>query len=169
MRKVLGIFLTALLLCSCSAEQRLAHLLKRHPELRTGTDTVIVKVNVPIPYEAAQINIPMSELLDCPTDTAAENRKSVPDTTQLPTFSVKAGNAKATLTQTPDGNLVLKAEQLPDTIEAEAPAEVPAISVHDLPVEESDMSKFFRILGYFAGGLIWLAIILFILKKFLFR
>ena len=169
MRKVLGIFLTALLLCSCSAEQRLANLLRRHPELRTGTDKVIFKVDVPIPYEASQINIPMSELLECPTDTAAENRKSVPDTTQLPTFSVKAGNAKATLTKTPDGNLILTAEQLPDTLEVEAPAEVPAISVHDLPVEESDMSKFFRILGYFAGGLILLAIILFILKKFLFR
>lgn len=169
MRKVLGILLTAFLLCSCSAEQRLAYLLKRHPELRTGTDKVLVSVDVPIPYEAAQINIPMSELLNCPTDTAAENRKSVPDTTQLPTFSVTAGNAKATLTQTPDGDLVLKAEQLQDTIKTEAPAEVPAISVHDLPVEESDMNKFFRILGYFAGGLILLVIILFILKKFLFR
>lgn len=168
MKKVVGILL-ALLLCSCSAEQQMANLLRRHPELRTGTNTVFVPVEVPIPYEAAQINIPMSELLECPPDSAAENRKSEPDTTQLPTFTVTAGNAKATLTKTPGGDLVLKAEQLPDTIETEAPAEVPAISVHDLPAEEKQINTFFRILGYFAGGLFLLLLLLFILKKFLFR
>lgn len=168
MKKVLGILL-ALLLCGCSAEQRLAYLLRRHPELRNSKDTVLVTVKVPVPYDAAQINIPMSELLECEPDSAAENRKSEPDTTQLPTFTVKAGNAKATLTKTPDGDLVLKAEQLPDTIETEAPAEVPAISVHDLPAEEKQINTFFRILGYFAGGLFLLVLILFILKKFLFR
>ncbi len=168
MKKVLGILL-ALLLCGCSAEQRLAYLLRRHPELRNSKDTVLVTVKVPVPYDAAQINIPMSELLECEPDSAAENRKSEPDTTQLPTFTVTAGNAKATLTKTPDGDLVLKAEQLPDTIETEAPAEVPAISVHDLPAEEKQINTFFRILGYFAGGLFLLVLILFILKKFLLR
>lgn len=168
MRKALGILL-ALLLCSCSAEQRLANLLRRHPELRTGKDTVIVTVKVPVPYEAAQINIPMSELLECTPDSAAENRKSESDTTQFPAFSVMAGNAKATLTKTPDGNLVLKAEQMQDTIEAEVPAEVPAISVHDLPAEEKPINTFFRILGYIVGGLALLGLILVVLKKFLFR
>ena len=168
MKKVLGILL-ALLLCGCSAEQRLAYLLRRHPELRNSKDTVLVKVKVPVPYDAAQINIPMSELLECEPDSAAENRKSEPDTTQLPTFTVTAGNAKATLTKTPDGDLVLKAEQLPDTIETEAPAEVPAISVHDLPAEEKQINTFFRILGYFTGGLFLLVLILFILKKFILK
>ncbi len=58
----IGILVMAVLLCSCSAEQRLARLLKQHPELRTGTKTVLVPVNIPIPHESASIDIDMSEL-----------------------------------------------------------------------------------------------------------
>lgn len=165
----IGILVMAVLLCSCSAEQRLARLLKQHPELRTGTKTVLVPVNIPIPHESASIDIDVSELLECEPDSAAENRKSETDTVQLPAFSVTAGNAKATLRKKSDGKLELTAEQLPDTIQGEAPAEVPEITVHDLPAEESSINTFFRILGYIVGGILLIMFILFILKKFFFR
>ena len=165
----IGILVMAVLLYSCSVEQRLARLLKQHPELRTGTKTMLVPVNIPIPHESASIDIDVSELLECKPDSAAENRKSETDTVQLPAFSVTAGNAKATLRKKPDGKLELTAEQLPDTIQGEAPAEVPEITVHDLPAEESSINTFFRILGYIVGGILLIMFILFILKKIFFK
>jgi len=160
------IFVLALLLCSCSAEQRLAYLLKKHPELRTGTQTVTIPVEVPIPFESASLDIPWSAMPDVRPVPAAENRKS--DTATVvpsPTFSVTAGHAKAILTQT-DSGFVLTAEQMEDTVKAEAPAEVPIVEVHDLPMEENAFQSFFRVLGYIVGAIILLFVILFFIKKF---
>lgn len=155
------IFALALLLCSCSAEKRLAHLLKHHPELRTGTRTEQLQVEVQIPHEAESLDIPWSAMPDVRPSSAAENRKSDTATMeQSPTFSVTAGHAKATLTRT-DSGLVLTAEQLPDTINTVAPADVPIVEVHDLPMKENAWQTFFRVLGYIAA----LIFVLFIIKR----
>lgn len=167
---ILSLLVTAFLLCGCSAQRRLECLLRHHPELRSGTVIANLKVDVPVPYEAASVDIPWLALFpDSLMGSAAENRKS--DTTDIgtvPTFpiTVRAGHAKATLCKT-DSGLVLTAEQLSDTIQAEVPAEVPIVDVHDLPAEEKPINTFFRYLGYMVAGLIGVVLVVLIIKAFI--
>lgn len=160
------IFALALLLCSCSAEKRLAYLLKHHPELRTDTKQIELPVEIPIPHESASIDIPWSAVPEVRPASAAENRKSDTATVEpSPTFSVTAGHAKATLAQT-DSGFVLTAEQLEDTIKTEAPAVVPVVEVHDLPMEENAIQTFFRVFGYIASGIVAIILLFYLVKKF---
>ena len=149
----------AILLCSCSAARRLAHLLKQHPELRIETASVVVPVEVCLPGDSASMIIPPQEayvILSSDTTTIQ----------QVPSYTVKAGRAQAILERS-DSGVVLKAIQLPDTVSVEASADVPIVEVRDLPMQESSAQIFFRVLGYIFGGFIVFFIIIFTLKKFL--
>ena len=160
-RKLL--ILLAVLLCSCSAERRLAHLLRQHPELRTETASVVVPVEVQLPGDSASIIIPAKEAYAF-LDTSY--RANVAKAEESSSYTVKAGRAQAVL-QRSDSGIVLTAIQLPDTISVDAAAEVPLVEVHDLPMEENSLQTFFRVLGYISGAIITLGLILFTLKKFI--
>lgn len=167
MKRLLGILSIAILLSGCSAQRRLEYLMKHHPELRLKTDTVLVPVKVVLPACSAAVDISWSEAL------GDSMRAGLPiihgdstnaDTPQ--TFSVVSDHAKATVLVT-DSGLTLIAEQLSDTIDTEAPAEVPIVEVHDLPVEESGIRIFFRYLGYCTAGIVFLLLVVFIVKRFI--
>lgn len=154
------------LLCSCSAEKRMANLLKRHPELRSETTIVVRPVEITVPYIRDSVTVQWEEVTDT-LQSAAENRKSDASLPSSPLLaSVTAGKAKASLART-DSGLLLIAEQLADTIKTNEEFEVPTIEVHDLPMEEDSLQTFFRVLGYISGTIITLGLILFTLKKFI--
>ena len=154
-----------LLFCSCSAERKLAYLLQHHPELRTGTDTVMVLAHIPLPYDADSIDIPTPVLLGVESQPAED---STAETLALP-ICITAGHAKATLTKT-DNGFRLTAEQIEDTIEVEIPVETPSVNIHTLPVEEKPINTFFRQFGYISMGVMGIGVLLcfgIIIKKFL--
>ena len=169
MRVRIIISLLVVLLCSCSAEKRMANLLKRHPELRSTTTIVVRPVEITVPYIRDSVTVQWEEVTDT-LRSAAENRKSDARLPSSPLLaSVTAGKAKASLART-DSGLLLIAEQLADTIKTNEELEVPTIEVHDLPMEESSSQTFFRVLGYISGAFVALCLILFTiftLKKFI--
>ena len=143
MKRIL-LIISVLTLCSCSAQYRLNQLVKKHPELRTATDTVYLRDTIIIPELSESVIVSDSFLK---TDTAI--------------IFVSAGNALATLEKV--GNyLKLTATQQPDTIYIEKPVEIPVYQI----VTKAEMTKkqsFF----YYTGVCFWSVIGIMIIALFL--
>jgi len=161
MRRYLGIFLLALLLCGCSAKRQLANLLKRHPELRTVDSLHLVNIKVPIP--GVTNAIPFPKIKDDPCNCDSLLREAIKDG-----IETTAGNAKAAIMPT-DSGLVLQAMQTPDTILVRDTIRVPQYIIKTAPRDETNSEIFFRVLGYITAGICLLVLILFILKKFILK
>ena len=152
------------LLFSCSPQQRLSYLLKKHPELCTNTKAIPVHIDIPLPAAKESVNISWGAVISEPlskteirtgdSTTAAHphvfpiHNSDVSNHSNSNTdkFSVVAGRAKAEL-QITDSGVILTAEQLPDTIPVDTVAHVPEVEARILPVEESGIKKFFRHFG----------------------
>lgn len=168
MKRLFWILSVAVLLSSCSAQRRLEYLLAHHPELRTAKDTVLVPVKVTLPACSASVDISWSAALgdSMRAEHPIINHGDSTNAVTPQTFSVVSDHAKATVCIT-DSGLTLTAEQLADTIDTEAPAEVPKVVVHDLPVEEKKINIFFRYLGYFVAAVLLILFVVRIIKIFI--
>jgi len=152
------------LLFSCSPQQRLSYLLKKHPELCTNTKAIPLHIDIPLPAAKESVNISWGVIIGDSLDKTEIRTGDSTTATHPPTFpvqnsekfSVAAGHAKAEL-QITDSGVILTAEQLPDTIPVDTVAQVPEVEARILPVEESSVKKFFRhfgILSFIVGVII---------------
>jgi len=140
MKRIL-LIISVLMLCGCTAQQRFNHLITKHPELRTATETVYLRDTIIIPELTESVIVSIDSFLK--SDTAI--------------IFVSAGNALATLEKV-GKYLKLTATQQPDTIYIEKPVEIPVYKV----VTKNEMTKFQRFLC-FSGGLFWGSVIMIIL------
>ena len=124
MKKLLYILTCLTLLCSCSAEKRLAHLLEKHPELHRDSvyivDTFFTSVpdtnSVTFTIEQLQSMLDQAgtvALGDSTNPTSANNSNAPGVFTPI---SAETSGCLATITPNADGTFNLNAIQKPDTI-----------------------------------------------------
>lgn len=134
MKKLFYIFACFTLLCSCSAEKRLAYLLSHHPELRKDTvlriDTFLVH-----PADTASTTFTIEDLQQLlQQDTAALGSDSTPvyanpaNSLSKASASIRVENngSIATITPNADGSFTLNGITKPDTIIIHDSIPVPA-------------------------------------------
>ncbi len=149
MKRLLGFICIALMLVSCSPQKRLAYLLERHPELRTGDRVLTVKVAVPV----AAVKQDAVYLPDLRIDTLTVHDTvaiylGVEDYKQLRKgMSVQEGKIKATVQLTEEG-LQLSIEQEADTLQQNVDVDVPQYEIEvKQKAELSGWQKFCYELG----------------------
>ena len=149
MKRLLGFMCLAMLLVSCSPQQRLAYILERHPELRTGDSVRTVEVIVPV--EAVHRDTTYLPELRIDTVTIQDTVAIYVDAKayrQLRNgLTVQEGKIKATVQLTEEG-LQLSVEQEADTITASADVHAPQYELEDKKKAElSGWQKFCYELG----------------------
>lgn len=149
MKRLLGFICLAMLLVSCSPQQRLAYILERHPELRTGDSVRTVEVIVPV--EAVHRDTTYLPELRIDTVTVQDTVAMYVDAKayrQLRNgLTVQEGKIKATVQLTDEG-LQLSVEQEADTITASADVHVPQYEIEvKKKAELSGWQKFCYELG----------------------
>lgn len=149
MKRLLGFICLAMLLVSCSPQQRLAYILERHPELRTGDSVRTVEVIVPV--EAVHRDTTYLPELRIDTVTVRDTVAMYVDAKayrQLRNgLTVQEGKIKATVQLTDEG-LQLSVEQEADTITASADVHVPQYEIEvKKKAELSGWQKFCYELG----------------------
>lgn len=178
MKKLFYIFACFTLLCSCSAEKRLAYLLSRHPELRKDTvlriDTFLVH-----PADTASTTFTIEDLQQLlQQDTAALGSDSTPVYAN-PAHSLSKASASirvenngsiATITPNADGSFTLNGITKPDTITIHDSIPVPAYvttSKDKIVYKMNNAQTFFFGLGILFLVLIALVIGIRIAKMFI--
>ena len=130
MKRLLGFICLAMLLVSCSPQQRLAYILERHPELRTGDSVRTVEVIVPV--EAVHRDTTYLPELRIDTVTVQDTVAMYVDAKSYQQLrnglTVQEGKIKATVQLTDEG-LQLSVEQEADTITASADVHVPQYEI----------------------------------------
>ena len=125
MKKLLYIVTLATLLCSCSAEKRLAYLLEHHPELRKDSVYVIDTVLVHQADTATTtFTIEQLQQLLAQQDTSAKGDNQAPAYADSTTHHKSSSNyicvensgSKAVIKPNADGTLSLQSMTKPDTI-----------------------------------------------------
>ena len=151
------------LLIACSPQQRLSHLLNRHPYLKQQNAPVAAPVEAITPYlsSCTPFELPTTNdpCPDCDSLIRAAIRNNGASTT--------AGSARASLVLDEKEQVMLQAEQLPDTIHDTIYVDVPVIEYVPREIEkpEKPINSFFRISGIGLWILFLVCTILFILKK----
>lgn len=150
MKKHVGLIILSCILIGCSPQQRLTRLIEKYPELKLRDSIRTIEVPVPVPYiECDTIIVPDSVLQACDSSIRANVSEGV---------SVTAGLARASLIKTDDG-IVLKAEQLNDTINGEVTYPTPVFYTEPKKATEKPIQSFFRISGIIA----WIALVLYVI------
>lgn len=172
MKKLIYILTLATLLCSCSAEKRLAHLLERHPELHKDTvyvidtcfiyeaDTNSVRFTIDdliaLQNQLQNQTLPDSVALGTEDHDPLEANNSTP---QDHTNSISAENkgSLASITPNADGSFNLNAITKPDTVylKKEIPIPVYFTKTRDKIVYKMNQAQTF----FFGLGILFLVII----------
>lgn len=136
MKKIIYILTCFTLLCSCSAEKRLAHLLKNHPELHRDSPYIIDKTIIH-EEDTASTNFTCEELLEKLKELQNKNTAALGDSVANPIDAnnstpgnealVRAENngSIATITPNADGSLKLNVITKADTIHIQDTIPVP--------------------------------------------
>ncbi|MGM9838158.1 MAG: hypothetical protein ACI30A_06695 [Paludibacteraceae bacterium] len=114
MHRIFTYLITIILLCSCSAPKRLAHLLAMHPELQ-HTDTLYRDRYIHLPGQQNSITLTLDQLHQLDND-ATKQAQTTTDTDNTPEIATGTSRSKATLHAQGNGILTLQSEALPDTI-----------------------------------------------------
>lgn len=149
------------LLTACSPQRQLYRILLKHPELRAPDSVHVLSFKMEIPGATNTILLPRIENDPCNCDSLL--REALKDG-----VSTTAGNAQASILPT-DSGIVLKAEQLPDTIIIRDTTYIPEYIIKTEPREETNGEIFFRFSGYIAWLLFALITVVSILYLFLRR
>lgn len=113
MRHILTYIISCLLLCSCAAEKRLAHLLAMHPELQR-TDTLYKDRTIYLPAEQNTTTFTLEELQQL--DRQATDSANHQEEDKTPDIQVSTPHSQATIKALGNGKLALKTKAPPDTI-----------------------------------------------------
>lgn len=130
MKRLLGFICLAMLLVSCSPQQRLAYILEHHPELRTGDSVRTVEVYVPVEASRQDTNA----IPDVRVDTITKTDTVIlyidrEDYNQLREgVTVQKNKIKATVQLTDEG-LQLSVEQEADTLKQNVDVNVPQYEI----------------------------------------
>lgn len=133
MKKLLYIFLTMTLLCSCSAEKRLAYLLAHHPELHRDT-TYVVDTFIVAPADTASTTFTIEQLqqllaqdsVALGNDTTPTYANSCSPIKASASIRVENSGSIASITPNADGSFTLSGITKPDTIYIRDTLRVPA-------------------------------------------
>lgn len=113
MRHILTYIISCLLLCSCAAEKRLAHLLAMHPELQR-TDTIYKDRIIYLPAEQNTTTFTLDELQQLDQQATESAKHQEEDKT--PDIQVSTPHSQATIKALGNGKLALQTQAPPDTI-----------------------------------------------------
>lgn len=176
MKKLFYILITATLLCSCSAEKRLAYLLAHHPELHTDTiikiDTCIITVpdtntvrftlddlaalQAQLQHQQEQQNQQDSVALGTEDQDPFEANNSTQQE-NTPHISAENKGSLASITPNDDGSFNLHAITKPDTVYLKKEIPIPAYftKTRDKIVYQMNQAQTF----FFGLGILFLVII----------
>jgi len=130
MKRLLGFICLAMLLVSCSPQQRLAYLLEHHPELRTGDSVRTVEVYVPVEAYREDTNAIPDVRVDTITQTDTViiyiDREAYHQLREG--ISVQKNKIKATVQLNEEG-LQLSVEQEADTLKHNVDVNVPQYEI----------------------------------------
>ena len=149
---------------ACTPQQRLSRIINRHPYLKAADTTKAIAIDKITDYQcnATPFQLPTTNdpCPDCDSLIRAAIRNNGASTT--------AGSARASLVLDEKEQVMLQAEQLPDTIQDTIYVDVPVIEYVPREIEkpEKPINSFFRISGIGLWILFLVCTILFILKKF---
>lgn len=176
MKKLLYILTLATLLCSCSAEKRLAYLLEHHPELHKDSVFVIDTVLI---HEAdtatTTFTIEQLQQLLAHRDTAALGHGQTPAYADSTTHHQSSSNyicvensgSKAVIKPNADGSLSLQAMTKADTITIRDTLQVP---VYYTSYKDKIVYKMTNAQTFFFGlGILFLVLILLIFAMLILR
>ena len=150
---------------ACSPQQRLSRIINRHPYLKAADTTKAVAIDNITDYQcnATPFQLPTTNdpCPDCDSLIRAAIRNNGVSTT--------AGSARASLVIDEKEQVMLQAEQLPDTIHDTIYVDIPVIEYVPREIEkpEKPINSFFRISGIGLWILFLVYIVLRILKNFL--
>ena len=149
---------------ACSPQQRLSRILNRHPYLKAQDTSMPVAIDTVIPYKLSEIPFELPTTNDPCPDCDSLIRAAIRNNGA----STTAGSARASLVLDEKEQVMLQAEQLPDTIHDTIYVDVPVIEYVPREIEkpEKPINSFFRISGIGLWILFLVCTILFILKKF---
>lgn len=114
MRRILTYLSAILLLCSCTAEKRLAHLLAMHPELQR-IDTVYRDRYIHLPAEQNITTVTLDQLKKLDQE-ATQQGQTETGTDTPPAITTRTSRSRATIRAQGNGILTLQTEAPPDTI-----------------------------------------------------
>lgn len=156
---IIGLFL------ACSPQQRLSRILNRHPYLKAQDTAMPVAIDTVIPYKLSEIPFQLPTTNDPCPDCDSLIRAAIRNNG----VSTTAGNARASLVLDEKEQVMLQAEQLPDTIHDTIYVDIPVIEYVPREIEkpEKPINSFFRISGIGLWILFLIYIVLRILKNFL--
>ena len=116
MKKLLAILAIATFLCSCSAEKRLANLLKHHPELH-HIDTLLIHDTVILPADTNAILLSLTDLIAMDSAaSAAQTEDKDPVANPSTSAEVSGDRSSAALQALGDGKFILSTTAPADTI-----------------------------------------------------
>ncbi len=122
MKKLLYILTCLTLLCSCSAEKRLAYLLAHHPELHKDS-VYVIDTFYTTPADTASTTFTLQDLQNLlnHTDSAALGDSSLSPTVShaqeaFSTISIENSHSKAAIKPNADGTFTLQAITKTDTL-----------------------------------------------------
>ena len=150
MKKLLAILTIATLLCSCSAEKRLARFLEHHPELQR-IDTVMIHDTIILPADSAKIRLTLQQLIAM--DSAARAASTEEEDTTI-TAKVSNDRSSAALQANGDGTFDLSSIAKPDTIYKNKPVYIP----HYITEKEKIPIEVYK-QRWWQEGLMWIGIL----------
>ena len=120
MKKLIYIVTLASLLCACSAEKRLAHLLAYHPELKstqtiTVHDTIIITDTIIIPSDSNTLALTLQDIVRMDS-LASSSEKQTTESQNVAKQTVETPVSGAALQAHGNGKFTLSAYTKPDTV-----------------------------------------------------
>lgn len=114
MRRILTYLSAILLLCNCTAEKRLAHLLAMHPELQR-IDTAYRDRYIHFPAEQNTTTVTLDQLKKLDREATQQGQTETGIDTP-PAITTRTSRSRATIRAQGNGILTLQTEAPPDTI-----------------------------------------------------